>query len=1057
MVLSDISIKRPVFATVLSLLVVVLGIAAFQRLPVREYPAIDPPIVSVTTIYKGAANQVVETRVTEIVEGAVAGIEGVKAITSNSREERSNVSIEFRLDRNIDAASADVRDRVARVRARLPEGVDDPIIAKVDGDQRAIVWFTLVSERLSQLELTDYARRNLVDRLSIVPGVAQVNISGERRFAMRVWLDRQALAARGLTVDDVENAVRRQNVELPSGRIESTQREFTVKTDSRLATVEQFNSVVIAARQGYQIRLGEVARVEIGPEDERSGLRANGKTAVGVGILRQSTGNTLSVAKGAKDEMKRLQENFPDGIDVLVGYDESVFIEQSIFEVYHALAIGIGLVIGVIFVFLRSWRATIIPTIAIPVSVIGSFTVIAALGYSLNVLTLLAFVLAIGIVVDDAIVVLENIHARIEKGEPVLLAAVRGARQITFAVLASTLTLMAVFVPISFMEGNTGRLFTEFGIALAAAVAFSCLVALTLSPMMCSKLLKSHEGEGKLYLMTEKVFIAINDGYRWLLERSMRAPLVVLGVGVLLSGLAYAFFMAIPKEFTPIEDRGVVVIPVTAPEGASYAYTAEAVVQIERILQPYLDNGTSAVVMTNIAPGFQRPAPVNSGLLFLRLKPWGQRYANSENGAPKPPGAEKKQQDIVREVFPRIVGLPGVRAFALNPPSLGQRGFQPPIQFVLGGSEYETLRQWRDVMMARLAQDPRFLNVDSNYRENKPELRVRIDRARAADIGVSIDSIGRTLETMFGARNVSTYIDRGEEYNVILQARLQDRATPQDLASIFVRSSSTQQLIPLSTLVTMTEAAGPAELNRVDRLRSITLTASLAPGFTLGEALGLMEKYASEELPREARISYRGQSQEFKESAASLYFTFGLALVIVFLVLAAQFESWIHPLIIMLSVPLAVTGGLGALYFTGISLNVYSQIGMILLIGLMAKNGILIVEFANQLREEGQSIHDAVLNAAVQRLRPILMTSIATVVGAVPLASAYGAGAESREAIGWVIIGGVSFATLMTSFIVPSLYLLLARYTKSIGAIAHSLAQQERAHDTSHPQPHAAD
>jgi multidrug efflux pump len=1057
MVLSDVSIKRPVFATVLSLLLVVLGVAAFQKLPVREYPAIDPPIVSVTTIYKGASNTVVESRVTEIIEGAVAGIEGVKAITSNSREERSQVSIEFRLDRDIDAASADVRDRVARVRSRLPDGVDDPLIAKVDGDQRAIVWFTLVSDRYNQLELTDFARRNLVDRLSIVPGVAQVNISGERRFSMRVWLDRQALAARALTVEDVENAIRRQNIELPSGRIESTQRELTVKTDSRLSTVEQFNNVVVAARPGYLIRLGEVAKVEVGPEDERSGLRANGQTAVGLGILRQSTGNTLSVAKGVKEEMARLKENFPDGIGFLVGYDESVFIEQSIYEVYHALAIGVALVIGVIFVFLRSWRATIIPTIAIPVSIIGSFTVIAGLGYSLNVLTLLAFVLAIGIVVDDAIVVLENIHARIEKGEPVLLAAYRGSRQITFAVLASTLTLIAVFVPISFMDGNTGRLFTEFGIALAASVAFSALVALSLTPMMCSKLLKTHEGEGKLYLLTEKAFLGMNEGYRWILDRALRAPLVVLGGGVAMSFLAYALFLAVPKEFTPIEDRGVVVIPVTAPEGASMNYTSDSVAQIERILRPYIENGEAAVVMANIAPGFQRPAPVNSGLLFLRLKPWGQRYKGSEAGVPKPDAPERKQQDIVREIFPRIAGLPGVRAFALNPPSLGQRGFQPPVQFVLGGTDYETLRGWRDLIMARAAQEPRLLNVDSNFRETKPELRVRIDRARAADIGVPIDSIGRTLETMFGARNVSTYVDRGEEYNVILQARLQDRATPSDLASVFVRSTTTQQLIPLSTLVTLAEAAGPAELNRVDRLRSITITASLAPSFTLGEALETMDRFAAEELPPEARISYRGQSLEFRESAASLYFTFALALLIVFLVLAAQFESWIHPLIIMLSVPLAVTGGLGALYFTGISLNVYSQIGMILLIGLMAKNGILIVEFANQLREEGQDIRDAVLNAAVQRLRPILMTSIATVFGAVPLATAAGAGAESREAIGWVIIGGVSFATFMTSFIVPALYLLLARFTKPIGAVAQRLAQQERAHTTSHPQPHAAD
>jgi multidrug efflux pump len=1052
MVLSDVSIKRPVFATVISMLIVVLGLAAYQRLPVREYPAIDPPIVNVTTVYKGASNQVVESRVTELIESVVAGIEGVRGIISQSREERSSVSIEFRLGRDIDAAAADVRDRVARIRARLPDGVDDPVVAKVDGDQRAIVWFTLASDRYSQLELTDYARRNIVDRLSIVPGVAQVNISGERRYSMRIWLDRQGLAARQLTVDDVETAIRRQNVELPSGRIESTQRELTVKTDSRLSNAEQFRNIIVANRQGYQIRLGEVARVEVGPEDERSGIRANGKTAIGLGILRQSTGNTLTVAEGAKAEMQRLRENFPEGITLIVAYDESVFIAQSIYEVYHALAIGVALVIGVIFVFLRSWRATLIPAIAIPVSIIGSFTVIAALGFSLNVLTLLALVLAIGIVVDDAIVVLENVHSRIEKGEPVLLASVRGSRQIAFAVIATTLTLTAVFVPISFMEGNTGRLFTEFGIALAAAVLFSGLVALSLTPMMCSKLLKSHDGEGKLYLMTEKIFVGMNEGYRWLLERSLRAPLVVLAGGFAVSALAYVLWANLPKEFAPVEDRGVVIIPITAPEGASFGYTRDAVMQIERVLQPYFDRGVAAAVMGNIAPGFQRPAPVNSGLVFLRLKPWGQRYKDSENGAPAPDGPEIKQQQIVQEIFPRIAGIPGVRAAPVNPPALGQRGFQPPIQFVIGGTDYETLRDWRDRILLRAGRDARFLNLDSNYRETKPELRVRIDRARAADLGVSIETIGRTLETMFGSRNVSTYVDRGEEYNVILQARSEDRATPADLAGLFVRSGQTQQLIPLSSLVTLNEAAGPAELNRVDRLRSITITSSLAPSFTLGEALSELEKIAAEELPPEARISYQGQSREFKESASSLYFTFGLALLIVFLVLAAQFESWIHPLIIMLAVPLAVTGGLGALWFTGISLNVYSQIGMILLIGLMAKNGILIVEFANQLRDEGQDIYSAVVDASVARLRPILMTSIATVVGAVPLAQAHGAGAESREAIGWVIIGGVSFATVLTSFVIPALYLLLARYTKPVGAIAARLAQQERTQETRQPQ-----
>jgi multidrug efflux pump len=1030
MILSDVSIKRPVFATVLSLILVVLGLAAGSRLPVREYPAIDPPIVSVTTIYKGASNEVMESRITELVEAAVAGIEGIKTISSISREERSNVTIEFHLTRDVDDAAADVRDKVSRIISRLPEAAELPVISKVDSDARAIVWFTLNSERMSQMELTDYARRYLVDRLSIVPGVASVFISGERRFAMRIWLDRQALAARGLTVADVEQAITRQNVELPSGRIESSLRELTVKTDSRLATPEQFQAIVVAARGGYQIRLGEVAKVEVAAEDERSEMRANRRTSIGLGIVRQSTANTLSVAEGVKKEMAVLQTSMPPDVNFLVGYDESVFIKQSINEVFHALGLGIVLVIAVIFVFLRSVRATIIPAVAIPVSIIASCTVIAALGFSINVLTLLALVLAIGIVVDDAIVVLENIHRRIEEGEPPLLAAVRGARQISFAVIATTLTLAAVFVPISFMEGNIGRLFTEFGIALAAAVLFSGLVALSLTPMMCSKLLRTHDGEGRLYLMTERIFDGMNRGYRWLLLHTQGAPLVMMCLAAGVSAVAYGLWRGLPKEFAPIEDRGVIIIPVTAPEGASIGYTREQVRKIEDAVFRLVERGDAYVVMSNLAPGWQRPAPVNSANVFIRLKPWDER--------------SRKQQALVLELANEILAIPGARAFPVNPASLGQRGIQPPIQFVLGGPDYETIRGWRDRIMERARQDGRFLNVDSDYRENKPELRVGIDRAKAADLGVSVETIGRTLETMFGAREINTYVDRGEEYKVLVQARAEDRATPRDLSNMFVRSGTTDQLIPLSNLVTFREAGGPQDLNRFERLRSITITSSLAPGFTIAEALDRLAEFVAEELPPEVRMGYRGESREYKESSSSLYFTFGLALLIVFLVLAAQFESWVHPFIIMLTVPLAVTGGLLALMLAGLSLNVYSQIGMILLIGIMAKNGILIVEFANQLRDEGKSIAEAIVESSVIRLRPILMTSIATIAGAVPLAFASGAGAESREAIGWVIIGGVSVSTLLTLFVVPAFYLWLARYTKPINAIAQHLAKLER-------------
>jgi multidrug efflux pump len=1033
MVLSDISIRRPVFAMVVSLLLVVLGAFAMMRLPIREYPAIDPPIVSITTTYTGASAAVVDSQITELIEAAVAGIEGIKTISSQSRDERSQVTIEFRLTRNVDAAANDVRDRVARALAQLPEQADTPVVAKVDGDSRPILWIALTSDRFSAMDLTDIARNRVVDRLAIVEGVAQVLISGERRYAMRIWLDRQAMAARGLTVQDIEDAIRRENVELPGGRIESRARELTVRTDTRMTRPEQFRQIVVLRSPGgAQVLMGEVAQVEVAPEDTRGQYRINGRTGIGLGILRQSTANTLSVADGVKAEMERIRPTLPEGVDVVVGYDESLFIAQSIYEVEHALIIALLLVIGVIFLFLRSVRATIIPAVAIPVSIIASFMAMAALGFSINVLTLLGLVLAIGLVVDDAIVVLENVHRRIEEGEAPLLAALRGSREIAFAVIATTAVLVAVFVPLSFMQGNTGRLFSEFGLALAASVLFSGLVALTLTPMMCSKLLKAHQGESRLIRWTEPFFIGMNGALRWSLRHALKAPILVLGGAGALSALAVLLFVGLPKEFAPTEDRGVVIIPTTGPEGASFAYTLEHVRQIEDVLRRYSDNGEAAAVFATIG-GNQRPAVGNVGNVFLRLSPWSRR--------------ERTQQRIAAEIFPAVTAIPGVRAFALNPPSLGQRGFQPPVQFVIGGPDFETLVLWRDRFLERARQNAQLLNLDHNFKETKPEIRVEIDRRKAADLGVSIQAVGRTIETMLGSREASTYVVAGQEYKVLMQAPEASRLTPYDLQNVFVRTGS-GGLVPLSNVVTLTERARPQTLAREDRVRAVTITASLAAGYSLGQALDYLDAVAREVLPAEARISYRGQSLEFRESSGALYVTFAMALLVVFLVLAAQFESFVHPLVILLSTPLALTGGLLALFITGQSLNVFSQIGMILLIGLMAKNGILVVEFANQLRDRGLSVHDAVLEASVVRLRPILMTSIATVLGAVPLAMATGAGAESRQALGVVIVGGITLSTFVTLYAVPALFLLLAPFTKPIGAVAAALADLETRYPT---------
>ena len=1031
--LSDTSIHRPVLATVLSAVLLIFGLFAFDRLTVREYPDIDRPVISIGTTYRGASAPIIETQVTQVVEDAVAGISGIETISSTSREESSSVNIEFEAARDIEAAANDVRDRVARAVGRLPDEAERPRVAKSDSDARPMIWIAVSSENMDGLALTDYSERFLVDRLSAVPGVARAMVGGGRRAAMRVWVDPEALAARRLTVQDVEAALRRQNIELPSGRIESVSREVAVRTETALQSAEEFRALIVKEVSGHLVRLGEVAEVVVGAENERSEFRVNGRTAVGIGVVKQSTANTLDVADGVAAEVVALRGSVPPGFTIDVSYDRSVFIRQSIEEVFVALGIALALVVGVIFVFLRSVPATLVPAVAIPISIVASFTVLAALGFSINVLTLLALVLAIGLVVDDAIVVLENIHRRMEAGEPPLLAATRGARQIAFAVIATTVVLVAVFVPISFMEGSTGRLFREFGISVAAAVVFSSLVALTLTPMMCSKLLRPPDRAGFLWRVTEVGFAAMHRGYAWALGRTLGAPIVVVAVALAVSVAAYALFESLPREFAPPEDRGVAFIPISAPEGASLEYTKRYVIEIEEALRPLVVRGDAARVFTILAPGFGRPGAVNAAFSIVRLRDWAER--------------DVSQSEIVAEIAPKLMAVPGVRAFAITPPGLGQRFSSAPVEMVLGGPSYEVLAEWRDRILARAREAPGLTSVRSDYEETRPEIKVEIDRDRAGDLGVSVEDIGRTLETLLGSRFVTTFIRGGKEYNVVLQARADARASRRDLADIYVRSEASGALVPLANLVRFTEGAGARALERVDRLRAITISAGLAPGTTLGEALDYLDGLADAELPAAARVTYAGEAREYRRSSAAIFLTFGLALVVVFLALAAQFESFIHPFIIMLTVPLAITGGLGAMALTGLTLNVYSQIAIIMLIGLQAKNAILIVEFANQLRDKGRAVRTAVLEASVTRLRPILMTTIATAFGALPLALASGAGAEARSTLGTVIIGGIGFATLLSLFVIPVLYDLLARFARPTGTIAKRLSALEAAEE----------
>ena len=1027
LLLSDISIKRPVFAAVVSLILVIFGISSMKDLAIREYPDIDAPIVSVITLYKGAPATIIESQVTQIIEESVSGIEGVKQITSKSREERSEVTIEFVVSRDVDAAASDVRDKVSGSVGNLPLDAESPVVLKTEADASPFIWIGMKSKEWNAIQLSDYADRYLVDTFSVVPGVAKVLIGGERRPAMRIWLNRSSMAAYGITVNDIEDALLKQNLELPSGRVESDRREFAVRTDSGLVTEKQFEDIVITQKANYLVRLSDVAEVNLGTEEERYEVRANEEPAIGLGVIKQSKANELEIANGIRAKLSELQASLPEQVELFIAYDRSRFVDASINEVFKALAIAMCLVIAVIFLFLRSFWATLIPAVAIPVSLISSFIILDMFGFSINVLTLLAYVLAVGLVVDDAIIVLENIHRRIENNEPVLLASIRGSRQIGFAVIATTLSLIAVFVPLSMMGGNTGRLFSEFGISMAGAVLFSSLVALTLTPMMCSKILKQKKSNNLFYRSSEKVFLSLNKGYEWLLDKTLSFPIIIVAIGLAFSAASYSLYKEVPKEFAPTEDRGVFLVVLMAPEGATLNYTRDYLLEVEGELASIGPKGTKEIdtLFGVLAPGLSRPSPVNFAIAFVVLKPWEERA--------------RSQQSIVKEFFPKLLSIPGANVFAINPPSLNQPGRKAPVQFVLGGPSYDTLKDWSKIIIEKTKEEnPKLLSIDGDYKETKPELKVDIDRNRAAAMEVSIADIGRTLETMLGSRFVTTLNDRGIQYNVVLQARNKDRETPNDLENIYVRNAN-NNLIPLNNLITTKETAAPKELNRFDRMRSVTISASLAPGYSLGEALDYLDNLALTSLPPEARVSYAGQSREFRDSSSSLMITFGLALLIVFLVLAAQFESFVHPIIIMLSVPLAITGALATLYFTGITLNVYSQIGLVMLIGLVAKNAILIVEFANQLREQGRSIKDAVKESAAARLRPILMTTIATVFGAMPLALASGAGAESRSSIGWVIVGGVTFSTLLSLFIVPTLYSLLARFTKPSSHIADQL------------------
>ncbi len=971
----------------------------------REYPNIDEPVVSVRTTYLGASAEIIETQVTQVLEASIAGIEGIETLTSSSEPEESRITVRFRLSVDPDVAASDVRDRVARVRGRLPEEIEEPVIAKVEADAQSIIYIAFTSDRHRPAEISDYADRYVRDRLQNLPGVAEVRIFGERRYAMRIWLDRARLAAYDLTVQDVEDALRQQNVEVPSGRIESLQREFTVLSRTGLTTPEQFRQIVVKDANGFPVRLGSVAEVEIGPQDERRVTRFNGESAVILGIVKQATANPLDVSKAMREVMPQLVRDLPPGMSAQIAYDKSIFIERSVRAVYGTIGEAVALVVLVIFLFLRTVRASVIPLVTIPVSLVGAFALMDLLGFSINTLTLLSMVLAIGLVVDDAIVVLENIHRHLEEGLAPMQAAVRGIGEISSAVIAMTLTLAAVYAPVAFAPGRTGRLFAEFALTLAGAVLVSGFVALTLTPMMCSRLMRAHESHGRFYNFLERGMVALNRGYRRALEATLRARALVVLVALAVAAAGALLFTTLKSELAPVEDRGVLFTAGNAPEGSTVDFTARYAEQYEALLSRVPEVEHSFIIVGSRA--------VTELISFSQLKPWEER--------------RRSQMEIVEDIQPKLARITGVRAFANNPGSFGQSARAKPVEFVVQtGESYAKLDQYVTRLVAEAEKYPGLINVDSDLRLNKPQIEVLVDRERVADTGAGVLTVGRTLETLLGGRQVTRFNQNGEQYDVLVQVAPEARRTPGDLDHIYVRGRS-GAMLPLANLVKVRESVAPKELNRFNQFRAATITANVAPGHSLGEALTYLEAAAERVLPSSARFDYSGESREFKETGRSVAFIFLLALGFIFLVLAAQFESFVDPLIILFTVPLCMTGALAALHLTGGTLNIYSQIGLVTLIGLISKHGILIVQFANRLQDEGRPLREAVLEAASLRLRPILMTTGAMVAGAVPLAFAAGAGAASRQEIGWVIVGGMSFGTLLTLFVVPTVYTLLAR------------------------------
>ncbi len=1033
--LPELSIQRPVLATMMSLALVLFGAISLSRLPVRELPDIDPPIVNVTTVYPGANASVVETEITERLEEVINNVTGIKTLTSESREQVSNITIEFNLSRDIDIAAQDVRDRVSRVRGRLPENIDEPVISKQDSDARPIMWIGMSSDRFTPLEMTDLAEKQIKNRLQTVEGVSSIFIGGEQRFAIRLWLDSEKMAAHQVTVLDVQRALTEQNVELPSGRVENWDREMTIQTQGELKTVAQFNQLVIRQDRDRFVRLRDIGYAAEGVENERTGARNNGKPCIFLGVVKQSKANSVSVSHGIRDQLELVRPTLPDGIEMVVNYDESNFVEDSIREVWFTLAFAFLLVVTVIYVFLHNFRATLVPAVAIPVSIVASFAVMHLMGYSINILTLLALVLSIGIVVDDAIVVLENIHRHIEEGLSPFQAALKGMKEITFAVIATTVALVAVFIPLAFQSSTTGRLFVEFAIAIVAAVVVSTFVALSLTPMMASRILQSSNRKpGGLVRLFESVMQGLTQGYRGLLERLLnRSAIVRLGMlgtlAVVLLLASRLLYTHLEGDFLPEEDKGRLLCFVIAPEGSTTEYTNRMLLQMEEILSktPEVE-----IYGSLVAPGFSGPGLANNGIVFVHLAKERDRTVQEMVNAP---------DGLRSQFFSQVEGAIAIP----NIPKTINRSFRSPFQVVIQAGDLEQLDGFVTDFVNQLRQSGFIQNVQSSFEMNKPELKLDIDRDRASALRVSIQDISRTLQILFGGLDISRIKRDGKEYDVIAQLERTSRLTPEHLDRIYVRNQD-GRLIQLSSIVQRQVGVAPNKIERYNRIRSATISGT-PMGVTMGTAVSRVKEMLEAQMPAGFLYDWSGESRDLQDAGQEIGWVLVLALVFVYMVLASQFESLLHPLTVMLTVPLAAVGALGLLWLIGalgrvgwmplvpaMNVNLFSQIGMVLLVGLVTKNGILLVEFANQLRAQGLSAREAMTQSGLVRLRPILMTAISTISGILPIAIGFGAGAESRRPMGVVVVGGMMTSTFLTLFVIPLVYTLFADVSASLSS-----------------------